>query len=154
QWLHEPENRQLVELLGDMCGSEVFLFGGKDWIGFTDLALQLAGAVQFGPRLMIAMGQNPGADQGRLRARLVLQTLAENAKVLKVPETILGFKLSNTDRARAQLKRLEQFVRAVEEKSPRWKGRFKREKVGGADFLTLRLDGGMVPWEDIPFKHF
>ena len=30
------------------------------------------------------------------------------------------------------------------------KGHFKKTKIGGYDYLVLELDGGMVPWDELP----
>jgi hypothetical protein len=38
------------------------------------------------------------------------------------------------------------------EQVPQMKGRLKRTKVAGGDFLTLSLDGEIVPWDQIPIK--
>ena len=41
-------------------------------------------------------------------------------------------------------------VSAPLESNEQMKGRFKKTKVGNNDFLTLNLDGGMIPWDQVP----
>ena len=48
--------------------------------------------------------------------------------------------------------RLEKHVMPLVEQVPELKGRLKRTKIGAGDFLTLSLDGTMVPWHEIPIK--
>jgi hypothetical protein len=71
--------------------------------------------------------------------------LANNADKLQVPDLIIGFKLSDTKPAENQLKRLEALVKEATDNEPMLKGRMKREKVAGGDFLTFTLDGKMFP---------
>src|SRR5205823_6253900 len=56
QVYQQPENQQLLELLGDMVSEEVFLYGGPSWVGFLDLAGQLNAAQSYGPLLALLSG--------------------------------------------------------------------------------------------------
>ncbi len=65
---------------------------------------------------------------------------------------VIGFKLSKLDRAEKQLQRLEELLKGITEQKPELKGRLKRVKLGDNSFLTLTLDGKLVPWEQVPIK--
>src|SRR5262249_14078329 len=65
---------------------------------------------------------------------------------------VLGSRRENTKRATAQLGRLEKLMESLVDRTPPLKGRFKKAKVGGGNFLTLALDGSMVPWEQVPLN--
>ncbi len=143
----QPENQQLVALLGDMFAHEVFLYGGDDWPQFTTVMQDVVGAARFGPLFAMLTGQGRNMDQTGLRVRLVLDTLKEHAKDLKVPTLVIGFKLSKKERAQAQIKRLENLLKQSE-----FRKHVTREKVAGGNFLTLKVDGSMVPWDQIPWK--
>jgi hypothetical protein len=39
--LKQPENKELIELLGDAVSDEIFIYGGSGWVDFTELALVL-----------------------------------------------------------------------------------------------------------------
>src|SRR5262249_13312858 len=43
---------------------------------------------------------------------------------------------------------------AAGEKLPPLKGKVGRTKVGDTSFLTLKLDGSMVPWDEVPLVAF
>src|SRR5262249_15332002 len=63
---------------------------------------------------------------------------------------VFGFRVEDAKRARAQLDRLEKLLGGLAEQVPQMKGRVKTTRVGGASFLTVAVDGKMVPWEQVP----
>jgi hypothetical protein len=151
QMYNQPENQQLVKLLSDMIKDEVFLYGGDSFIGFVDLMTQLNSANQYAT-LTAALQRG---DPSKAQARALLDVLSSHLELLRIPDTVIGFKISSTEAAEAQLTRLETLLmKQVEPMVPQFKGRIKREKVAGGDFLTLTLDGSMVPWDQVPLKNF
>jgi hypothetical protein len=151
KFYQDPANRELVALLGDMFGEEVFCYAGPNWVALTDLGQEITGAM-VGAYMQLAFA-GP-RQRTEIMATAWLDALKENLKLLQVPDLVMGFKLSKADRAEAQLKRLEALLHALTQNHPQLKGRVKRDKVGEASFLTLRLDGSLVPWEAVPFKQF
>jgi hypothetical protein len=154
QFFKEPANRQLLDLLADLGSQEIFCYGGESCVGFADLAVQLAGGMRYGPGLMMLSGESRIRDQNRLRILALLNILSANLESIKVPDLIIGFKLSNSKRAEEQLQRLEKLAKDFSEQVPFLKGRLQRTQVEGNSFLTLTLDGSLVPWEQIPIKDF
>jgi len=156
QLLQQPENQQLIKLLGDMVSEEVFFYGGASCDNFAELLGQVSGAVRYGPGPAFALlsGQQHGMDPEHLRVAIILQVLSEHTDSIKAPDFLIGFKLSNKAAAEVQLKRLEDLLNGVAEQIPLLKGRVKRQKSAGGDQLTLALDGSMVPWDRIPFKDY
>jgi hypothetical protein len=154
QLYQQPENQQLVELVGDMLSQEVFCYGGSNFTGTTDLILQALGSMRYGPGLLYLTGQAQGLDPSKIQALTLLRSLSENLDQIKVPDLVIGFKLTKTDRGAAQLKRLEAMLNALGEQAPQLKSSFQRAKIAGGDFLTLTLDGSLVPWQQIPFKEY
>ncbi len=153
--LENPEVRPLIDLAGDMFSEEVFFYGDESWVGFLELAQQIAGTMRYGPLMLQATGEARGLDPGELQGMLLLAALSENLDLLMVPDTLVGFKLSDTDAANAQLNKLEMMagmmIQNVPELAP-LQGRLKRTKVGGHEYLTLTLDGQMIPWDEIPLE--
>jgi hypothetical protein len=154
QVYQQPENRQLLAMLGDMVSEEIFLYGGPSTVGFLDLAGQLNAAQSYGPLLMHLSGQSEEKSSGKMQLTMILRTLANNLNLVRVPDQIIGFKLADTKRAEAQLKRLETLLTNLETQLPPLNGRVKKMKLAGASFLTLSLDGSMVPWQLLPIKNF
>ncbi len=150
-----PENQQLIELLGDMFSDEVFCYGGESCVGFTDLTMQMLGALRYGPALMQLSGENPrGGPPNRAQVLPMLRVMAANLELIKPPDLLIGFKLRKAEPAEAQLKRLETLLEKLAEQAPPLKGRIKRAKLAGGDFLTLTLDGSLLPWDRIPIKQY
>ena len=127
QMLADPANQQLVELLIDAVSHD-----------------ELNMASSAGQMEAISAG-----DFGNLQAyqvRKMLEVVDKQGDKLKVPSLVKGMKLSDSQRAVDQLLRLEQLAQSVLAQNPELQPRFKREQVGGTDYLTLRLDGNLIPW--------
>ncbi len=149
----QPENQRLVELLGDLVYHEVFFYGGETLPAFVQLLAEIQGASRFGPALAQLTGQAAGVQRQQLQLASVLEVLAENPERIKVPDLIIGFKTTKVPEAQAQLKRLEELTKELLARTP-LKGRLQREKLHGGEFLTLTLDGSLVPWDEVPFRDF
>src|SRR5262249_17045607 len=108
---------------------------------------------RFGPAFAKLAGDDE-KDPNVLRAKMLLQSLADNVKLLQTPDLIFGFKLSKTKPAEAQFKRLETLLNAFAEQVPDLKGRAKKGKSGGGETVVLSLDGKMVPWDQLPLDRF
>jgi hypothetical protein len=150
QFYDQAENRELVAVLADAVSQEIFCYGGGAWADVTELALQLNNAVQYAPLQAQLEGKNPNEAQGRA----ALRALARNPNLVKVPELVLGFKVREPKKAESQINRLEALLKELIKQAPPLEGRLRRAKVGGHTFLTLDLDGSLVPWDQIPFKDF
>ncbi len=149
--LKNPENRQLLELLADMAGQEIFFCGGPKSVAFLTFVGQVYGTAQF-QQMMTQIQRRGQADDPKAQARAMLQALAANQDLIQVPDLIIGFRINDAQRAEAQLKRLDTAAKQVLEQVPHLKGRMKRERIGEGRFITLSLDGELVPWHEIPVK--
>ena len=76
--------------------------------------------------------------------------MQEHKELLKVPDFLVAFKVADKQAAETQLKRLEVVAKMALRQSP-IPDRFKREKVGDTEYLTLSLDGSLVPWDQVPW---
>jgi hypothetical protein len=153
QFHQDPENQQLVQLLGQMFAEEFFVYGGQNFVPFMDLLAEVQVANSYGPLFMIVSGQG-GLESNKGQIVSILRALSNNLNLIQVPDLVFGFKLGDTKRAEAQIKRLEKFLTDQANQFPPLKEGLKREKLAGGDFLTLTLDGSLVPWQRIPFKDF
>jgi hypothetical protein len=149
QFFKVKENQELLDLLVDMVSSEIFFYAPA---GFSDF-LQAASAI-YGVQLSQMMSQLPTGRQPKPEDQLyaILSALNANKGKLKVPSFVYGFRLQDTKRAQAQLDRLTQLMGEVVKHAPPLEGRVKSTKIGGGSFLTLTLDGSLVPWDNVPFN--
>jgi hypothetical protein len=155
--MKNPETHKGLAFLGDMFANEVTVFGDDGWTDMIDLFQRVQNANTVATVLQASKG--PGGDREGSghegSAGMVLNTVAENIKLVRIPNLVLGFKLTNRDRAIEELAKLEGLVNLVAGMAaPQIADRFKREKVGQYEFLTLTLDGAMVPWDAIPLDRF
>lgn len=147
QFFKTPENWQLLELAGEMFAEEVFLAGGANFPDFVDLLAELQGA-NYGGQIAAAVAGLQGVNRFDVQREMLVQTLKENLKKLQAPELLLGFRVRDSKRAEAQIRRLEELARGV----PQLKERLQRTRFGGGEFVTLTLEGTMIPWDLVPIR--
>ncbi len=155
QVLQQPENQQLIELAGDLVSNEIMFYGDAHSIEFLQLGSQAMNTARFNSMFeQLANGpRSTEPTQQQLNMfRDMLRALAAKADKLEMPTLVVGLKHSNADRALAQMTRLEKLLREVLESVPELKDRFERRKIGSGDYLVLKLDGKLVPWDKIPLK--
>ncbi len=145
QLLADPQNQQLIGMLTDAVSHELFVYGGADFgeaIALINELNMASNAAQIEAAASGDMEQLP-----TIQFRKILEALDRRGDNLKLPALVIGAKLTDAAVAEAQLKRLETFLTAALAQQPALKERFVREQVAGAEFLTLRLDGSLVPWQ-------
>jgi len=153
QWMRQPENRDLVALLIDAVSTEIFCSGGGNCVDFIDLMQEL-NAGRYSELVQLLMDSQAKDRKARnyVSMRGMLRALANNPDKLKFPDLVFGFKIKDSHKAEAQIKRLEAFGEVLAQLQPIMQGRIKRVKIGDKRFLTLNLDGGMVPWDQIDWQ--
>ena len=144
--------QKILGLLADMGSDEVFMYGDKTSVDFVELFQTVDAAQSYGPMLAQITGQTEERQSAQIQAGAVISALAHNLKLIGVPNLVVGFKLKNTDLAKEELIKLEIFAGMVLENIEQTKGHFKKTKVGNHDYLVLNLDGGMVPWDQVPLE--
>jgi hypothetical protein len=147
QLLEQPDNQELVALLQDAVSHEIFVAGDKNASKLLQLLLELSQKMN-SIQLTIALDGRPANDVIREH---ILEFLSKTTDELAMPGGMIGFKLSDAAPARKQLARLESLVNAkLQQAPPEIAKRFGKSKIGEGEFLTVSLDGSLVPWQDIP----
>jgi len=144
--LEDPQNSELLKLVGDMVSHEIFVYGDADFSEAVALFVRINSANQLATVQALVGG---GADQSIAQRRGILLALNQNRDRLKIPAMVIGFKLSDAAPAKTQLKRLEDELQAALAQQAQLAGRFKRTTIAGSDYLTLSLDGSLVPWNQL-----
>lgn len=159
QWetfIRNPDNERLVETLEDMASTEIFIYGDKRFADFLGLSIEAFNAARYAP--MFSKLVDPLGEQNDEQVAMAafLQTLNENLDRVVVPDVVIGFKISDANRADQQVRRLETLINVVIGLLTinEFKDRFGRVRVGDGEFIELRLDGKLVPWEEFPFAEF
>jgi hypothetical protein len=143
--LEKPENKELVAMLADAVSHEIFVFGSGDYAALLELANEL-GRVQRSAQIEAIRSDGDPEEEA---VRQIIAAVTESLDDVTLPDTVLGFKVSDTDRAKAQLARLKAIGPLLALQAPQLEGRIKEEQVGGGDFVTISLDGSLVPWDEV-----
>jgi hypothetical protein len=149
QTLQKPENQQLIDLVLDLLSHEIVCYADQQTADLTGLAEETYNSAAYNSSAFDpqSAGNSSKVRQGAVRG--VINRLSSHLDKLKIPTIVLAMKHTDAARAKAQLARLEKAVGEALNENPEFKGRFQRQTVGGNDYLTLKLDGKMIPWDEI-----
>ncbi len=148
--LNNPESRKSLDFLADIFSDEVFVYGGPSCNKFVELYqtvywdIYMSGFQQ-GIEAARQGKTPPRSDE--MQARILVRALSSQVDNIVFPDLVIGLKCKDKDFAKQLLDKLEANVQPIFAGNPMLAGRFKRETVGGHDYLTLTLEGGMVPWD-------
>jgi hypothetical protein len=148
--LDNPEVKRSLALLGEMFANEVFVYADPAAIDAAELFQKLNTTRTFGGLAALASGNMEHGEFGPAQAQLMLSALADNIELLKVPNVIVGFRVKDRTLAGEEIVKLEAAVNGLSVMVPALGKIVKRQKAGDGDYLTLTVDGGMIPWEQIP----
>ena len=151
--LDNPDSRKSLEFLADLFSDEVFVYGGPSINKTVELYQSTTYAVQFAQvaALMKYAGKsappNP-SEMEEAQGRAFIKALTSQIDAIQVPELVIGMKVKDKKQAEQLLGRLEdELQKAIDDDAQVLSGRLKRREVAGHSYLTLTLDGGMVPWD-------
>jgi hypothetical protein len=145
--LKDAETQKTLSVVGDMFSQEAFCYGEQNVGDFMDLAQRIVGAMRYGPAILQLSGKAHDIPPENLQATVLLAAFAQNTKLMKVPDVVFGFKVSDVKAAQAQLDRLEKAAGEALVQVPQLNGRLKKTTIDGHQYLTLSLDGAMLPWD-------
>jgi len=148
--LEQPEVKELLALGADMFSNEVFFYGDTSAVDAIEIMQEMAGAVRYGPLMMQAAGEEMPFDEDEMQTAVAISVIADNADRLAIPNFVMGFKVTDTEAAAKQLEKLPSLLIPQFDADPRLEGRLKVETVAGHEYLVLKLDGEMVPWDEVP----
>jgi hypothetical protein len=146
EYFASDEGKESIEVLKEMFSEEVFAYGGNDITQMFQLFMELNNVRRTAQLEAMAAGED--ADQ--VMAKQVLETLEKHGKDFKVPTMVFGFRIADAKRAQGQLDEVHSMLRNVlDEHQPEIAEHLQRDQIAGHEFLTLRLDGSMIPWEKV-----
>jgi hypothetical protein len=147
QFFADPANAELPTLALDAVSNEIFVYAGAGSGDLMALFQELIGSARSDSALLLRWQVG---DPAQTRARLLLRSLAKKPERIRIPDLMVGFKLSEPEKVAAQLKRLHPRIGEALKETP-LKDSTQRVKIGSDDFIVLPLDGSMVPWDMVPF---
>jgi hypothetical protein len=150
--LKNPQVQKILAVLADMFSDEIFMYGNEDLIDALELFQTLNNTMSYGPMLLEASGESSGMSRDEQVTRLMLDALAKNLGLLKVPSGIMGFHVDNPDEAKKQLDMVAGILTIASLSVPELEGFFDRTKVGDHEYLTIKFNGQMIPWDQLPME--
>ena len=112
------------------------------------------GPMRYGPIALQLGGKGDHVPPTEIRKDGVSDGVGRERGTAKVPDAVLGFKVRDAAEVKQGLERLEKQANALLEENPTLKERLKKTEVGGTQYLTFPLDGGMPPWDEAPLDRF
>jgi len=146
--LQQDANKQLIEMLKDAHSHEIFLMADASLGDLAGVRVGINAAVN--EARISSITEHGGGTPGEAQIAKILDTLGQHADKIKVPNLIIGWKVTDTKRADAQLQRLDALLTGLGAQVPILQQRYAKEKIGATQYMTLKLDGSLVPWEQIP----
>ncbi len=140
--LESPNGVLVLNLAAEMASSEVFVYGGDDWCDTIE------SIVEFQQEISQVVGQGEAAMQAYFT-----ELTPEDLDDLRVPTTVIGFRIADGDGARLLLDSLEGVLRyglgSVEQAAPVIR-RLKRSDFDDGQSLSLTVDASLIPAENVP----
>lgn len=144
-YYQSPEGQQTAALLKEMFSDEFFCYGGAELADVLEFFSELNGLNRMAQIEALASGQPPEEAQHRIMA-IVL----ERSEKLTIPEVVFGFRIKDQDQATRQLDQIRTaVVDLFNEVRPELSTHVQREQIAGHEFVTLRLDGTLLPWDEM-----
>lgn len=148
--LNDPQNQRLIALVREAFSHEFFFYANDDVAKLLALANRLNGTINT-IQIEAAQADDPEAAMANRFADLALQE-ADN---IRIPDVVMGWRYDDSEAAGEQLDRLEATVAALlQQEAPFLADRWKRQELGGGDFVTLSLDGSLIPWDQADLDDF
>ncbi len=111
-----------------------------------DIEIEADGVAEADVEVEVEVMELPGEGA---QAFAVIESLAKNVDLIKVPDIVWGFKTGKKEAATFQLKRIEVLAKLLAEVNPQAAEAMARKKVAGGEILTFTLSGDLVPWEEL-----
>jgi hypothetical protein len=145
EYLESPAGKDAVALVHEMFSDEVFAYGGSNIAESAKFLMELNSLASH-VRVQVSVdGEKAPKEEN------VLKKIEEKlSSGVTVPTFVVGFRIKNTERAKRELDELHSMLRNVlDEHQPELAAHLQRDQIAGHEFLTMRLDGSMIPWEKI-----
>lgn len=148
EYIDSPAGEDAVAVIQEMMSDEVFAYGGNDIIDWLKFAMEMNSAAS---RINIQVEDDDGGEPAPKATTEMFKKITDKFRSeLSVPTFVMGFRIKDTDRAKRELDEIHSLLRNVlDENQPEIAAKIAREQVGGHEYLTLRLDGSMIPWDAI-----
>ncbi len=148
-FLADEQNKPLIKLAQDAYRSEIFFYGDDGWATSMSLLNEINVEMQKVQREQLEALQQGNFDAQQGSSKAIADLFLKHQEKLQVPDFVVGFELSQPKRSGPALDRLETLLREALAGEPAIAERLKRAKIAGGEFLSLDLDGTLIPWDEV-----
>lgn len=139
--MENPNVINLLKLGEEMLGDEMFIYGGNDWCEM------ISGIMAFQNELTSKMSGGPEAIQAYMDS-------LEKSDIdqIRIPTTVIGFRIKDMENARLQLDALEGILRlggSQFEQAQPFLQKLKRSDLSDGQTLSFSLDSSMIPLDQV-----
>jgi hypothetical protein len=146
EYVQSQTGQDAVAILKEMFSDECFAYGGNDIGEMISMLMEFKSIRPTAPPEASADGK----DKKKVTTDQIVDFLDKHADKLKVPTVVFGFRIKDQARAKKELDEVHSLIRnLLDQAQPDLAAHLEREQIAGNEFLILRLDGSMVPWDKI-----
>lgn len=146
EYVQSPPGQAALAMLKEMFSEEMFLYAGGDVAESLKLLMELNGIRRTARLEALARGDEPE----QVMTERVLEVLSDHADQFKVPSLVFGWRIHDATRAGRLLNEVHSVIRdLLDDQRPELAAHLQRDQIAGHEFLTLRLDGSMIPWDQL-----
>jgi hypothetical protein len=158
EYIQSPTGQDAVAILKEMFSDETYLYGGADIAESLKLFMEMNSVrrtSQFPIRAEGTTGeekqeQDSAKNRGEASINRAIEILDKHSDTFKVPTVVIGFRIKDKARAKRELDEVHSLIRnLLDQAQPDLAAHLQRDQIAGNEFLALRLDGSMLPWEKI-----
>src|SRR4051812_39287169 len=158
EYIQSPTGQDAVAILKEMFSEETFLYGGADIAESLKMFMEMNSVRRTSQFPIKAEGttseekheQDTAKNQAEASIDRAIEILDKHSDTFKVPTIVIGFRIKDQARAKRELDEVHSLIRnLLDQTEPDLAARLERDKIAGNEFLALRLDGSMLPWDKI-----
>jgi hypothetical protein len=146
EYAESPTGQDAVAILKEMFSEEGFMYGGSDIAETISMFMEFNSIRRTAPIEAAAKGK----EKKDVIADRIFEILDKHADKFKVPTMVVGFRIKDLARAKRELDEVHSLIRnLLDQAEPDLAAHLQRDQIAGNEFLVLRLDGSMIPWDKI-----
>lgn len=145
-FLNQAENQELLRVMWDAVAQECFVYGNDQYGTLIGALNSMSNDINLAQLQAMVASRDPS----QATKEAALKMLEDHPELLRVPSTLIGFRIRNKPAVEKQLVRLESLLQTViAQQAPALQDHFSRKTLGNSEYLTLEVDGTLVPWKQL-----
>jgi hypothetical protein len=146
EYIQSPTGQDAVAILKEMFSDESFIYGGNDIAETISLFMEFNSIRRTAQLEAVTKGK----EKKDVITDRIFEILDKHSDKFKVPTVVIGFRIKDKARAKRELDEVHSLIRnLLDQAQPDLAAHLQRDQIAGNEFLALRLDGSMIPWDKI-----